>query len=106
MLQKLLFPAFLLLLGAAVSGYFSYRLASSLFAYCPLVSQAEAHIVRWEVKEMGGEFALKAAYSFEAQEKNWSGASILAKPWHLNEASAIAALKDRAKHKWTVWFNP
>jgi len=106
MRQKLAFPALLILLGVAVSGYFSYRLAASFFAYFPLVAQTEAHIVRWEVKEIGGKFALKALYSFEAQEKNWSGASVLAKPWHLNEAAAIAVLKERARQKWIVWFNP
>ncbi len=27
-------------------------------------------------------------------------------PWHLNEASALHAVREKAKENWTVWFNP
>lgn len=66
----------------------------------------EARISRWEVRELEGRFALKAVYSFEAQAKIWSGAALLPKPWYLNEPAALAALKDKAKQRWTVCFNP
>ncbi len=106
MRRKLALSSFLILLGAVVSGYFSYHSAASLLTYFHLASQTEARIVRWEVNEIEGKFALKAMYLFEAQNKVCSGASTLAKPWHLNEASAIAALKEKARLKWIVWFNP
>lgn len=98
--------SFLILLGAAVSVYFSCRLAAPLLSYCHLTSQSEARIVRWEVNEIEGKFALKASYVFDAQGIVYSGASTLKRPWHLNEASAVAALKEKARLKWIVWFDP
>ena len=106
MQRKLSFPAFLVFLGLIAFSYFSYQLVSAFQDYFPKTAQAGAIISRWEVKEMGGEFALKAIYSFEIQGKIWNGVSVLAKPWYWNEPAAVASLKTIAQEKWEVWFDP
>ena len=106
MLQKLLFPLFLVLVGILSSVYFSYRLSEALLFYCSLTRQAEVHISRWEVKEAQGKFIVKAAYSFEFGNSSWTGSSIVDQGWYLNEAAAIEDLREKANKQWLVWFDP
>lgn len=106
MLQKLLFPLFLVLLGAVSSIYFSYRLSEDLFFYCSLTKQAEAHISRWEVKEVQGKFIVRAAYSFELENSLRTGSSAVDGAWYLNEAAAVGDLREKANRQWLVWFDP
>lgn len=106
MLQKLLFPLFLVLVGAASSVYFSYRMSEALFSYFSLTQQAEARIARWEVKEVQGKFIVNAVYSFGSGDSSWMGSSIVDRSWYLNETSAIEDLREKANRQWLVWFSP
>lgn len=106
MLQKRLFALFLVSAAVLASLYFSIRLARELKNYLSFTSQTEAQIHRWEIKEIKEKFAIRAVYSFGFQGKNWTGSTTLAKPWHLNEPSAIVTAKEKAKQAWIVWFNP
>src|SRR5579871_1775525 len=103
--QKIFF-IFLVFLGSLCAGYFSLRAASALFDFFTFKESTLASITRWEIKETGGKFPLTAYYSFEAQGNIWKGATRLKEPWHLNEASAIIDLQEKAKQSWVVWFNP
>src|SRR5690242_3368579 len=96
----------LILLAAPTGGYFSMRTTVAPSDCCPCPERAEARISRWEIKEMKGKFPIKGYYSFEAKGTVWQGATQLGEPWHLNEASAVAALQEKAKQSWAVWFNP
>jgi len=106
MQRQHLFFFFLLLLGAGSAAYFSVRFMGAVLKYCALKQSGEAHILRWEVKEESGKFPIYGYYYFEAGDASWPGSTRLGEPWHLNENSAVAALKERAKERWTVWFNP
>jgi hypothetical protein len=101
--QKIFF-IILVLLGSLSAGYFSIRSAGALFDFIMLKERAEAHITRWEIKETKGKFPLKGYYSFEAKGHVWKGVTLLTEPWYLNEASAVSALQEKAKQKWTVWY--
>ncbi len=103
--QKIFF-IILVLLGALTGGYFSIRTTGALFDFFTFTERAEARISRWEIKEMKGKFPIKSYYSFEAKGAIWHGATQLGEPWHLNEASAVAALQEKAKQSWAAWFNP
>ena len=101
--QKIFFIS-LFLLGSLTSGYFTFRAAGALLEYAFLKEKAPARIERWEVKETGGKFPISAAYSFEAKGRAWQGTTQFAEPWHLNEDSAILALKEKANRSWTAWY--
>lgn len=103
--QKIFFIT-LVLLGSLCAGYFSLCVARALFNFFAFKERAPATITRWEVKETGGKFPLTGYYSFEVKGKVWEGATRFREPWHLNEASAVSALKEMARQNWVVWFNP
>lgn len=103
--QKIFFIT-LVLLGSLCAGYFSLSMAGALFDFFAFKKRAPVTITRWEVKETRGKFPLTAYYSFETKGQVWEGATRFREPWHLNEASAISALKELAKQSWVVWFNP
>jgi hypothetical protein len=96
----------LLALGALIGAYFSIRLGLAVSTYIALSQSVPARISQWEIVEIGDTFPLKASYSFEIQEKIWSGSTVLAAPRHWNEPSAIAALEGLAKQNWKAWYNP
>ena len=106
MQKKLALPLFLLFSGASIALYFSFYLGNALFFYRSLTSSLPAQIRSWQVQESGGKFSICANYSFDFQGKSWDGSWVFPKPWHLNEPSAIAKLKDLAKEPWQVHFCP
>jgi hypothetical protein len=103
--QKIFFIC-LVFLGLLPASYFSFCTAGALIDFFTFKQAAFAHISRWEIKEAKGKFPLTGYYSFEVNGRVWHGATRLAGPWHLNEASAVAALQEKAKANWVVWFNP
>jgi hypothetical protein len=103
--QKIFFFV-LAFLGLVPAGYFSVRAGTAAIDYAALKEKAPASILRWEIKERKGKFPITGFYSFEAGGKSWRGATQFAEPWNLNEASAIAAVKEKAKQNWMVWYSP
>ena len=103
--QKIFF-IFLISLGAAVAAFFSIQSAEAIYGFLTLKKEARGRAEKWEIKEENGKFPLTCYYFFEANGATWQGRSVLAKPWHLNETSAIEALKVKAKEDLIVWFNP
>jgi hypothetical protein len=103
--QKIFF-SFLFILALSIGGYFSLHSFVVLKEYFSLRETVPANLNRWEIQEIKGKFPLKAYYSFETQGSKWEGSYRFKEPWYLNEPSAIAALKEEAKKKWRVWFNP
>ncbi|MGB7978148.1 MAG: hypothetical protein WCF19_03180 [Chlamydiales bacterium] len=92
-------------LGASlIALYFSIRFTSAAISYFALQAQSSPHIDQWEIVEINGLYALKAHYTFGAQEKNWHGTFTLNPPYYLNEPAAFSALKQKAKESWTVWY--
>ena len=91
---------------ALISLYFSFQLSVQLFSCVPLAVQAPARVSQWEIEEVKGKFALKAFYSFEAQNKIWKGSCRFNPPYFWNEPSAMAALKAKAKEPVSAWYNP
>lgn len=106
MLRQKIFFISLVFLSVLSAGYFTIRTGGALLDFFQFKESAEAHVLRWEIRETSGKFPLKAYYSFETNGRVWQGATQLAEPWHLNEAAAIAALQEKAKDNWVVWFNP
>jgi len=90
----------------AITLHFTIRLGGESLHYFSLKKQAKAKITQWEIVEIKGRFALKAGYTFEAQEKNCPGSYTLNPPHYLNEGAALSGLKEKAKESWTVWYNP
>lgn len=97
---------FFLLGLCAITLHFSIRLGVDSLHYFSLKKRADAKIIQWEIRELKNQFALKADYTFEAQEKSWPGSFMLNPPYYLNEMAALSALKERAKENWTTWYNP
>lgn len=104
--KKLALPLFLIFSSASAALYFSLQLASVLFLYCSLTSALPAQIRSWQVQEADGKFSIRANYSFDFKGRPWDGSWVFPKPWHLNEPSAIAKLKELAQESWEARFCP
>lgn len=89
----------------AITLHFSIRLGGGLFHYLSFENSSIARVSQWEIVEIKGRYGLKADYTFEFQEKNWLGSFAFSPPYHLNEMAALAVLKEKAKEKWTAWYN-
>ncbi|PIS02262.1 MAG: hypothetical protein COT85_06210 [Chlamydiae bacterium CG10_big_fil_rev_8_21_14_0_10_42_34] len=90
----------------AITLHFTIRFGTQFYEYSALQKNTIAKILQWEVLEVNDRFALKASYEFATQGKSWKGDFTLSPPYYLNELSAIASLKSKAKESWTVWYNP
>ncbi len=96
---------FYLLLGVgAIALHFSILFGREWIGYLSLNSTAQAHITQWEIIPLKKRFAIKAEYTFLAQEKTMSGSFILSPPYYLNEVAALNELKIKAKKPWTVYY--
>jgi hypothetical protein len=91
---------------SAITLHFSIRLGVEASRYFSLSAQAPARISQWEISELKNKFTIKGNFQFDAEGKTWSGESVLLPPYYLNEFAALAALKEKAKNQWTVWYNP
>ena len=86
----------------AITLHFSVLLGIEVFRYFSLKERAPARISQWEIIEVKNRFAIKANFSFNDRQ----GEFTLLPPYYLNEFAALAALKEKAKQDWTVWYNP
>ena len=97
---------FLISAVVLITVYFTFRLSKELFSYLPLKAQSSARVSQWEIEEIKGKFALKAAYTFEAEGAVWKNSTRFRPPYFWNEPSAITALKGKAKESWSAWYDP
>lgn len=86
--------------------YFSYRALLALIFYGSLSSGAFARISSWQVEEVSGKFPICANFSFDFREKSYNGRWVFSEPLHLNEPSAVGAIKEMARQSWVVFFSP
>jgi hypothetical protein len=103
--QKIFFM-FLILLSAASAAFFTVQMAEGVYNFLKMREKTSGRALRWEIREVKGKFPLTCYYSFEANGAVWQGRAVLPKPWHLNEMSATAALREKAKEELLVWFDP
>jgi len=96
---------FLMVGVCAITLHFSIRFVIEATHYFSLNSQAEALVSQWEIVEIKNRYAIKSNFEFEAKGKNWRGEFTLLAPYYLNEFAALSALKEKAKEKWSAWYN-
>lgn len=96
------------LLGVSflITVIFSIQLTQSWLSYRSLTGRTDAKILSWEVLSSGGTFPLKARYRFEVGGAPVEGAFVFEQSQYLNEASAFEAMKQMAKERWWVWYEP
>jgi hypothetical protein len=93
---------------ALISIYFWVGAARGLWVNHSLKKQIAARVIQWEVEESGSDrYAIKARYSFEQGGQIYHGATRFEKPTYLNQATAVAALREMATRPdgWMAWFD-
>jgi hypothetical protein len=103
--QKIFFM-FLILFSAVSAAFFTVQTGLAVYDFLTIREKTSGLALRWEIKEVKGKFPLTCYYSFEANGSIWQGHAVLPKPWHLNEMSATAGLREKAKEDLLVWFDP
>lgn len=106
MLSPRFLSPLLMLLAGGMFLYFSSSFFWELWKTFPLQGRAEAKIVKWEVEEREGKYALTAHYLYEVQGKIWKSRATLSGPFYESEWAAIAALKEKARAPWRAWYEP
>jgi len=96
----------LLSISALVAVYFSIHLSKELFSYLSLTNQAPAKVSQWEIENVKENFALKATYSLNVDDRRYVGSYRFSPPYFWNEPAALTALNVKAKEKWLVWYDP
>ncbi len=94
-----------ILFSCVVAVYFGGKFAWELYRYATLSSSAPAHISRWDVEEDGSRFAVQAMYTYSWEGKILSATSRLNNTLFLNDATALASIREQAKQQWTVYFD-
>ena len=94
-----------ILFACVVAMYFGGQFAWKLYGYVVLDSSAPAHIVRWDIEEDGSRFAIRALYTYQYKENIVSGSSRFDDTLFLNDATALASIRECAKQQWTVYFD-
>jgi hypothetical protein len=90
----------------AITLHFTIRFGVDYFHYLSLKNKSTAKVYQWEIVQVKDRFALKASYSFDAQNKTYQGLFTLSPPYYLNEMAALSALKAKAKESWSAWYRP
>jgi hypothetical protein len=89
-----------------VVAWFTIVAIYQIYLYARLNGHVETKDVQWSIKEISDEsYLLKAHYTFFANNKLYSGESVLLGPHFRNVYAAEKGLSENASHPWIVWFS-
>lgn len=93
--------------SGAVMVYFASLALHDLWGYLRLEESAPAYVYKWKTVEVApSQFGIKAAYTFRARGKTYSGKTFFSKPYHLNENSVKKQVDRFSREPWVVWYQP
>ena len=90
----------LLVISGLTGGYFGWKFFNQLHSFVSQNLTAPAHVLRWEVEEVGSRYGIRAVYEYE----NGSGTCLFPEK-HLNEFSALDEVKKLALQAHTVYHD-
>lgn len=94
-----------ILFSVLVTGFLGFRLAQEACWYASLKERAPAKILRWDIEEKRSRFSVSVVYEFFHKDKNLIGSCELYDRLFMNDATALAAIRDMAKQNWTVHYS-
>jgi len=101
------FRFILLALTGGCALWFVGNASLDLWTYVRLDVRYPAKILKWEIEQKNAsQFPLVVHYIYQVKGKTYQGKTRLKKPYHLNEASAQAKVKELQKiPQWAVWVD-